>query len=258
MSEFKQISSTDNTQFKQLKKLAHSARERRKEGKTLLDGVHLLHALQQAGGKPELLIVRAGSENHPEFKPWLHHYADRPQILLDEKLFDQISPVETPSGLLSLVRMKQPEQQYYQCALLLEDIQDPGNLGTIFRSAAAAGVEAVYLSKGCVDAWSPKVLRAAMGAHFIIDIHERFDLSSLAANFDKLVATHLAATESLYDLDLTGSVAFIFGNEGAGLSGELTTLANHKIRIPMPGQMESLNVAAAAAICVFERVRQLG
>ncbi|MDH5300834.1 MAG: RNA methyltransferase [Gammaproteobacteria bacterium] len=256
MSSFRQISSADNAQFKQLKKLAGSARERRKQNQTLLDGVHLLQSLQQAGGSPELLLVRAGSETNPEFQPWFETFADKPALLLDAKLFDQISPVETPSGLLALINIPRPAQRQINSALLLENIQDPGNLGSILRSAAAGGIDAVYLSKGCVDAWSPKVLRGGMGAHFALDLHEHAELTDAARRFDKIIATHLDASQSLYDLDLRGNIAFVFGNEGAGLSDELAAVASHKIIIPMPGQIESLNVAAAAAICVFERVRQ--
>jgi TrmH family RNA methyltransferase len=142
--------------------------------------------------------------------------------------------------------------------LLLEDIQDPGNLGSMLRTAAAAGADTVYLSKGCTDAWSPKALRGGMGAQFQLALHEHADLITAARDFPgKVIATSLAAGDSLYALDLRGPSAFVFGNEGAGLSAELLAAASHRIRIPMPGQMESLNAAAAAAICLFERVRQL-
>jgi TrmH family RNA methyltransferase len=129
----------------------------------------------------------------------------------------------------------------------------------MLRSAAAAGADTVYLSKGCADAWSPKALRGGMGAQFQLALIEHADLMAVGQAFaGKLIATSLAASDSLYDLDLTGPTAFVFGNEGAGLSEELLALASHRTRIPMPGQVESLNAAAAAAICLFERVRQLG
>jgi TrmH family RNA methyltransferase len=142
-------------------------------------------------------------------------------------------------------------------ALLLEDIQDPGNLGSMLRSAAAAGCDAVFLSQGCADAWSPKVLRAAMGGHFVLRIYERQDLPDVAKAFSgTLLATSLQAIHSLYDCDLRGNVAFLIGNEGAGLSADLLNRATQKISIPMPGKVESLNAAAATAICLFEAVRQ--
>ena len=141
--------------------------------------------------------------------------------------------------------------------MLLEDIQDPGNLGSMLRSAAAAGCDSVFLSQDCADAWSPKVLRAAMGGHFALRIYEQQDLPGVAKAFSgTLLATSLHATHSLYDCDLRGNVAFLIGNEGAGLSADLLGLATQKITIPMPGQVESLNAAAATAICLFEAVRQ--
>ncbi|MDH4276009.1 MAG: RNA methyltransferase, partial [Gammaproteobacteria bacterium] len=143
------------------------------------------------------------------------------------------------------------------CAVLLENIQDPGNLGGLLRTAAAAGAGAVYLSAGCTEAWSPKALRAGMGAHFLLQIHEQQDLTKIATQYTTSVATQLHAANSIYDVVLGDSVAFIFGNEGAGLSADLARCATHHVHIPMPGKMESLNVAAAAAICLFERVRQL-
>jgi len=142
-------------------------------------------------------------------------------------------------------------------ALLLEDIQDPGNLGSMLRSAAAAGCDAIFLSTGCADAWSPRVLRAAMGGHFVLDIHERQDLPAVARAFPgALLAASLQAGSSLYDCDLRGNVAFLVGNEGAGLSASLLDTATQSIAIPMPGRVESLNAAAATAICLFEAVRQ--
>ncbi|MDH4235333.1 MAG: RNA methyltransferase, partial [Gallionella sp.] len=142
-------------------------------------------------------------------------------------------------------------------ALLLEDIQDPGNLGSMLRSAAAAGCDAVFLSTSCADAWSPKVLRAAMGGHFALAIHERQDLTSVAKVFPgTLLAASLQARHSLYDCDLRGNVAFLVGNEGAGLSAGLLELATQTITIPMRGKIESLNAAAATAICLFEAARQ--
>lgn len=254
----KQITSADNPQYKQLKKLATNARERRKCGQTLLDGVHLLQALADVGGEVDLLIVRQGSGADVEVHACIECFSTAPVIELTTALFDEISPVETPVGILALYTIPQPDDSTPECAVLLENIQDPGNIGAILRTAAAAGVNAVYLSKGCAEAWSPKVLRAAMGAHFVLAIHEQQDLVQLSAHLPLVIATRLDAQQSLYDLNLHGQVAFLFGNEGAGLSDELAACATNNIRIPMPGKVESLNVAAAAAVCLFERVRQQG
>jgi len=138
--------------------------------------------------------------------------------------------------------------------VLLEDIQDPGNLGALLRTAAAAGVEQAYLSTACADAWSPKALRGGQGAHFRLGVQERADLVAVARRFPVHAAV-LGARESLFDLDLRGTAGFAFGNEGAGLS-EALRACTRPFSIPMSGQVESLNVAAAAAVCLFERVRQ--
>jgi TrmH family RNA methyltransferase len=140
---------------------------------------------------------------------------------------------------------------------MLEDIQDPGNIGSILRSAAAAAVTEVYLSSGCVHAWSPRVLRAGMGAHFALRIHEGIDLMTLIERYPgTVIAAAGDAVRSVYSVDLRGNVALLFGNEGAGLSPRLRAAAHLQVSIPMPGTTESLNVAAAAAVCLFERVRQ--
>jgi len=115
----------------------------------------------------------------------------------------------------------------------------------------------VFLSRACADAWSPKVLRAAMGGHFSLRVYEQQDLPGVAkAFFGQLLATSLHARHSLYDCDLRGNVAFMVGNEGAGLSDDLLRLSTQKITIPMHNKVESLNAAAATAICLFEAVRQ--
>ncbi len=257
----KQISSAENPQYKLLKKIAAAGRERRKLGLTLLDGVHLLTALAESGGQPILLVLRVDAETVPEIAHCLRRFAQTPRIVLSAALFDKIAPVEHATGLLGVLDiplpLPLPMLQASNCGLLLENIQDPGNLGSILRSAAAAGVDAIYLSQGCAEAWSPKALRAGMGAHFVLAIHEQQDLAQVATQYDKVYATTLSASQSLYACDLTGKIAFAFGNEGAGLSPALLAQTTQQVTIPMPGKVESLNVAAAAAICLFERVRQL-
>lgn len=251
------ISSAENPLYRTVKKLIGSAKERRKTQRAVLDGWHLLEAYMQAHGAPERVLLAARTSAGAEAQRLLGKTDPRQIAVLDDKLFDQLAPVEEPSGVLSLISIPVPPKCVPQYCLLLEDIQDPGNLGSMLRSAAAAGADAVYLSKGCADAWSSKALRGGMGAQFQLAVHEHADLLAVARAFPgKLIATSLAASDSLYALDLHGAVAFVFGNEGAGLSPELLAAATHRVRIPMPGQVESLNAAAAAAICLFERVRQ--
>ncbi len=255
----KLIQSRENPFFKELVKLTASARQRSKSNQTLLDGAHLLAAYLDAGMMPQHVLLNAMALHDGEIAGLLERITDVPVTQLDDKLFAELSDLKTPTGILALIGLPQPAGTIADSrfALLLEDIQDPGNLGSMLRSAAAAGCDAVFLSPGCADAWSPKVLRAAMGGHFALRIYERQDLPVVAKAFSgTLLATSLQATRSLYDCDLRGNVAFLICNEGAGLPAGLLKLATQRIAIPMHGQVESLNAAAAAAICLFEAVRQ--
>lgn len=255
----KTITSRENPLLKGARKLATSSKERKKAGKTLLDGIHLLTAYQQAGGVPEVILVSSSAQDDPEIKVFIHNSLPENWIVLADELFRDISTVDTPTGIVALIQIPHPVEVKADCLVLLEDIQDPGNMGSILRSAAAAGIGQIYMSTGCVDAWSPKVLRAGMGAHFYLSIHENSDLVAAAQNFPgQVIATTLGVEKTLFKLDLSGQTAFVIGNEGAGISEQLLEVADSKVMIPMPGAVESLNAAAAAAICFFERVRQLG
>lgn len=259
MADLKRISSRDNPFFKSLSKLSSSARERSEAGQTLLDGTHLLRAFLDAGGKPTHLLINESAVQNIEIKELLAVCDAVPRTQLDDALFAQLSELKTPNGLLSLVDVPKPSvaPAHSQFILLLEDIQDPGNLGSILRSAAAAGCDAVFLSTGCADAWSPKVLRAAMGGHFALNIHESSDLIVVAREFGgKILAASLQAERSLYASNLRGKLGFAIGNEGAGLSKQLQEAVQEHFIIPMPGKVESLNAAAATAVCLFEAVRQ--
>jgi len=253
----KHIQSRDNPFFKELVKLSATARNRNKAGQTLLDGTHLLAAYLDAGHRPQHVLLNAAALRDDEIEALLKRLDGVNITQLDDKLFAQLSELKTPTGILALIDLPQAVPASSRFALLLEDIQDPGNLGSMLRSAAAAGADAVFLSPGCADAWSPKVLRAAMGGHFCLNIHEHQDLLQVAGEFSgSLLATSLQATVSLFDCDLRGNIAFMMGNEGAGLSDTLLALATQPVTIPMPGKVESLNAAAATAICLFEAVRQ--
>lgn len=258
------ITSTDNPRYRELHRAATSARDRRKSGQTVLDGVHLVETFLAQGGQPETLAVAGDGPHPPEIQTLLARLDPARVHAFSAALFRQLSTVDTPTGILALIR--KPQRLWTggrsgedPCAcLVLEDIQDPGNLGSILRSAAAAGIGEVYLSPRSTDAWSPRVLRAGMGAHFFLRLHEEVELASFARQFPgRLIATHHQARQSVFDTDLTGTVGLVFGNEGAGLSRELLAAISTVVRIPMHGSTESLNLAAAAAVCLFERVRQL-
>lgn len=257
----KHITSRDNPLFKELLKLAGSSRQRKKAGQTLLDGTHLIQAYLASGNKPQHLLVTAAALQDREVAALLKKLFGVPLTQLEDSLFTGLTELKTPSGILALIDLPSPAVSAAQSrfGLLLEDIQDPGNLGSILRSAAAAGCDAVFLSQGCADAWSPRVLRAGMGGHFTLSVHESMDLPAVAAAFQgKLLAALPDVKTSLYDCDLCGKLAFALGNEGAGLSDSLLEAASQHITIPMPGKVESLNVAAAAAVCLFEAARQRG
>ena len=259
-SDVKHITSADNAQFKALLKLVESSRERRLAGLSLLDGVHLVQAYQQHRGAPEQLIVSQSGADKAEIKTLLQGAATALVMVLSDPLFKQLSSVATPTGIIAAIKTPRMETlpATLETCVMLEDIQDPGNLGSILRSCAAAGVKQIFLSKHAVNAWSPRVLRAAMGAHFSVEIYERVDLIALARAYPgRVLVTQLRATQSVFNCDLTGKVAFVFGNEGAGVTETLAQCAHEAIAIPISAATESLNVAAAVAVCLFERIRQL-
>ena len=253
---FKHIISRDNPVFKQLKKLAENARERKQEGKTLLDGVHLIDGYLQAFGEPELMIIPEGKSTL-EATNLMQNLQDVRTVMFPTLMFAELTPVASSTGILALVKTPQiapPETIGF--ALFLEDIQDPGNLGGMLRTALGAGVEAVYCSKGCTDAWSPKCLRGGQGAQFILPIIENVNIVEAIKKFAGNTYATTLNGESLYVQDLSNPTAFVIGNEGAGLSKASIDAASKAISIPMNTQLESLNAAAAAAICLFERKRQ--
>jgi len=255
----KSIHSRDNPQVKALIRLAGSSRERRRTGTTILEGERLVRAYQDSGGVAETLFASESAFARPEIRTFVENARAHARFVLADGLLARISQLVSAAGVAAVVRTPQPGPMPWtpSSCLLLENIQDPGNLGSILRTAVAAGVSNVFLSRGSVFAWSPKVIRAGMGAHFFLSIFEDVDPVEFGRAFNgTIVAMEPRAAASLYELDLSGPVAWMFGNEGAGLSEGAWRLATHRVRIPMPGSAESLNVAAAAAICLFEEVRQ--
>jgi TrmH family RNA methyltransferase len=259
----KTITSRDNAQYKDLVKLAGSSQARRKSGRTLLDGVHLCQAYLQLRGLPEQCIVSESALPNPEVMDIVGQLeAKHAHVLgLPDALYNAVSQVEHGVGVMFLVET--PERAVTAplavSAVLLDNVQDPGNVGSILRSAAAAGIKQVYCSAGTAFCWSPKVLRAAMGAHFVLDIFENVDLAALMSTSMVItLATSGYATQRLYDVDLRQPVAWLFGHEGQGVADDLLSMASHQVVIPHAGQVESLNVAACAAVCFFEQLRQNG
>lgn len=256
----KLIRSRDNPLIKSLVKLGASSRERRRSSTTLLDGTHLIEAYREAGiGSVDVLAATESAMERSEVRRLLESTPSRETVILAEALLKHVSQVVTPSGVLAAVRTPDPGPipARIDNAIFLEHIQDPGNLGSILRTALAAGVRQLFISPNSVFAWSPKVVRAGMGAHFRLSIHENVAAAEVAARAQGVVvATEPEAERTLYEEDLRGPVLWFFGNEGAGLSAEAASVARKRVRIPMPGPVESLNLAASVAICLFEQVRQ--
>ena len=275
------IQSRDNAQYKQLRQWASSAQARRKSGMTLLDGVHLCEAWLQHRGVPDLCVVAESALSHPEVAALVarcesntnsnaksnsntNSYAGAAEcVLLPDALFTPLGQVEHGVGILFAVKVPDAASSGHaspslqSAALLLDSVQDPGNLGTILRTAAAAGIQEIYCGPGTAAAWSPKVLRAGMGAHFVLEITEDVDLVQLIQQASVPVyATQLDAAKTIYTADLRAPSAWLFGHEGQGVSEQLLALATERLTIPQSSQVESLNVAASVAICLFEQRRQ--
>lgn len=254
----KVIRSRDNPIYKRLVRLASTSQARKREGLSVLDGVHGVQAYLERVGAPAIIAVSEAGFVHPEIAALMLRHAIEPLVLADP-LFKSVSHVENGPGLLAAIETPQPvlPAAIETDCLLIEHLQDPGNLGSLLRSAAAAGVRRVILSSHTVYAWSPKVLRAGQGAHFSLVIHEGVDLSSVVACLRvPLLATSSHAAVSLYETDLRRPVAWLLGNEGAGVSAAMLGLATGVVGIPLASDSESLNVAAAGAICMFEALRQ--
>lgn len=258
----KLIASRANAQFKALRQLATETRAQRRAQLCLIDGSHLVAAYGEKRGLPEQLIVSEHGLAQPEIAALVERLSADGRVdclLLKDSLFESLSQLSTPAGIMALVRIPDAPAALVAGAscLLLDALQDAGNVGAILRSAAAAGIRDVFLGPGCACPWMPRVLRAAQGAHFDLALREQADLREVAENFSGTVVAATAKTGgNLFQLDLTGPIAWLFGNEGAGISPALLAAATRCASIPMAAGSESLNVAAAATVCLFEELRQ--
>jgi TrmH family RNA methyltransferase len=255
------IVSEANPNFRRWLRLAESARAVRETRATLAEGIHLAQAAMQSGVPIEAILVRRGTDSADAARLLMLLPAQAPRYELAPILYDRIAPVEHGAGLMLVLPVPDdalPERMALDM-VILDGIQDPGNAGAILRTAAAAGIRHVLATTGTAALWSPKVVRAAMGAHFHLCLHERVTPEQAANALDGAWFAAVAHGEnSLWASELgTGAVGWIFGGEGGGVSDELLALAREQVHIPMEGAVESLNVAAAAAICLFERARRL-
>jgi TrmH family RNA methyltransferase len=257
----KPITSRDNPLYKRLKALAASTAQQRRSGAALLEGLHLASAYLDAAGQPESCVVTEGALRHEEARAIVSRIDPARVFSLPDALFGQLSSVVHGVGMVLLVaKIEAPmPASVTQSCVVLDAVQDAGNVGSILRSAAAAGVRHVFCVPGTAYAWSSKVLRSAMGAHFLLDLFEDVDALGLVARLApdvRVAITDSHGAGALYDCDLSGQLAWVFGNEGAGVSQVWRDHAEVRVAIPQPGGMESLNVAAAAAVCLFEQCRQ--
>ena len=244
-----------------MSRLVASAAERRKRRLTVLDGAHLVGSFLEAGHGVETLMVTRSALERPEVGALARRVPEGAILVVPDKLFETLSTVDSATGVLAAVPAPRGSEipSDADLVLVLEDVQDPGNVGTLLRSAAAAGARHVALAGASAFAWSLKTVRAGMGAHFHLNILEGIDVAAfLGAYRGTSLALAGDAKTSIYDLDLRGPVAILVGNEGSGLSAAARGAARVSARIPMPGAAESLNASVAGSLALFEAVRQRG
>ena len=255
MKDSRHITSRENPVFKSLRTVAD---EPRRHGFALADGIHLVSTCLARGVTVARLLVSESGQQRPEIAALLRAAAGTDCLVLRDSLFRDISGVSTPTGIAAVIAIPMPSDDALPGdAVLLDAVQDAGNVGAILRTAAAAGVREVLLGPGCAGAWTARVLRAGQGAHFSLTIREQVNLAAvLAAGSATSIATVAGGGTNLYQIDLTGPVFWLVGNEGAGLSADLIAAADVRATIPLASGIESLNVAAATAVCLFEASRQ--
>ena len=271
------MSSSSNPKWRHLRELLESARERRRSGQTVLEGWHLLDAWLATGRPIRQLVIPQRTlqqlagvpasdgddiDESVEHSSPVQVAADAHWLILDDRLFGELDLLPSPSPVLAVVDIPQRALPARLGEggdiIVLDRVQDPGNVGAILRTAAAAGVQTLLTTPGTAACWAPKVLRAGMGGHFVLDIVENVApeaLQALAAHLP-LAGTVLQGGQSLYGTDLRSPLAWVFGNEGEGIAPALQERLGLRLTIPQVVGVESLNVAASAAVCLFEQRRQ--
>ena len=251
------ITSSQNPKIKLVHALLGRAKERREAGAFVADGVRLVEEAVKSnwGFRFALYDASLNARGSSLVENLLSHGVDVEEV--SEQLMKSLSETETPQGLLAVLEIsQQPIVGALDFVLIPDQIRDPGNLGTLLRTAAAAGVQTVFLPPETTDAFSPKVLRSGMGAHFRLSIQsmkwekirrEVEDLQVFLADMDGT---------SCWETDLRQPLALIVGSEAEGASDDARKLASQKISIPMSGEMESLNAGVAGSVLMFEVVRQ--
>ncbi|MBK6006487.1 RNA methyltransferase [Ramlibacter ginsenosidimutans] len=242
------VTSRDNALLKDLRKLAQDSHAYRRQGRIWLEGDHLCRAALQRGQRPSHAVFQSSW-----FDRVGHQWLDTggKVVVIDDALFDSISALESPGRMGFVLPLPAaPQLQADAPTVILDGLQDAGNVGTILRSAGAFGFRQVLAMKGTAALWSPKVLRAGMGAHFGLHLLESLEAAQLDALKVPLLATSSHQGEFLHRAMLPWPCAWVLGHEGQGVSAALVDRAAQFVRIVQPGGEESLNVGAAAAICL--------
>lgn len=255
--EFIKISSKDNSLIKKVVKLALDAKMRKDEQLALINGEHLV---EEAIKYEVLHSLFINEESQEQYNKLIEISKLKVVYILPHEIMNKINFLENASNISALIKIKYLdliEDVYNEDCVILENIQDPGNLGTIMRSCAASGVKNIVLSTNCVDIYNPKVLRSSQGIQLGLNMYANIDLISFVGKYNRnLLITSSYADKSLYDAELIEPVAFVFGNEGIGVSSELTDVVLNHIKIPIANSAESINVAMATTVCLFEMLRQ--
>ena len=262
------ISSTGNAKIRELVRLRKSAKERMKRDLFLVEGPKMFREIPR-GLCTEVYVSESFLQTGEGKAAGEVLDGTSCQIeVVSDPVFRYLSDTQSPQGILALVRQLRYELKDVLTArcsgaplvVILENLQDPGNLGTILRTAEAAGASGILLSQGCADLYNPKVTRSTMGSIFRVPFVYTQDLKGAIVQMKecgvRILAAHLKGSVDLYEESLTGPTAILIGNESRGLTDETAALANQAIRIPMSGRVESLNAAVATAVCLFEAKRQ--
>lgn len=251
------LESKDNPKIKHLRGLIEQNSYRKKQGQTVLEGAHLCLAWLEQNRKINAIFTTENALKHPDLNDILDQYQGT-VFVIGESLYKDLSTLGTTLACLAIVDLPSSSQalDYQADTLILENVQDPGNVGTLLRSAAAAGIQQIVCTKGSASLWSPRVLRAGMGAHFSLQTFENIQLEEILEQFKiPVYVTSSHRSTSLYAKDLSQPCVWILGNEGQGVSDYALAHAE-AVTIPQPGGQESLNVAIAGSVCFFEMVRQ--
>lgn len=251
------IESKENKLFKDTKKLKEK-KWRIKNKKYLIEGVRIVEEAIKAKVKIDAIFLEEDLED-PRINAFLEGQSFNSYVLSKE-LFKSLCSTETPQGVIAIVDLSNSiEKKNGNFYILADKVQDPGNMGTIIRTAHAANAKGVIITKGTVDIYNEKTIRSTMGSIFYLPVIEDQDLEctkKLIDNGYKLLVSALDAEKNFFEEDLSGNYIIAVGNEGNGVSNEIKDLATVKVKIPMPGEAESLNVSVACAIMIYEKVRQ--